>query len=140
MADSKYQQLMNDMRGDATQSDAVAQGQQASLSDQAAQGMFNARDDIRHKLVEEGWYGQQTTSNVGLPETSSTGSTEIEGSGNVWGNGEGNAWNEGGSVWANENNQGVWGHENEPNNLGEGIDEPRIKNPEIDIADAEHEH
>lgn len=133
MADSRYQQLMNDMRGDATQSNAVVQAQQASLSDQAARGMFNARDDIRHKLVEEGWYGQQTTGNVDLPDNTSTEIIETSDEGNVWGNGEGNAWSDDGSVWANEDNPGVWGHENAPSS----VEAPTIKNSEIEEPELE---
>ena len=129
MADSRYQQLMNDMRGDATQSDALVQAQQANLSDQAARGMFNARDDIRHKLVEEGWYGQQTTGNVDLPKNTSI---ETDDSGNIWGSGEGMEWNEGGSVWSNENNPGVWGHENTSEAQETDIEAPEVESPQQD--------
>ena len=41
----------------------------ASIRDKLERGtesMFAARDDIRHKLVEEAWYGRQTTGNVPL--------------------------------------------------------------------------
>ena len=125
MADSRYQQLMNDMRGDDAQSRVVVQSQQPSLNDQAAQGMFNARDDIRHKLVEEGWYGQQTTGNVDPDQ------------GNVWGNGEGTEWNAGGSVWSNENNAGVWGHENAPEPTDGGIKAPEFQSADIDAPEIE---
>ena len=132
MADSKYQQLMNDMRGDATQSDAVVQAQQASLSDQAARGMFNARDDIRHKLVEEGWYGQQTTGNVDLPENTLD---KTDDTGNIWGSGEGTEWNEGGSIWSNEENSGVWGHENVPKNSSGSIEAPESQSAVINSSE-----
>lgn len=36
--------------------------------DELAQGIANAADDIRHKVVEEPWYGREVTGNIELPQ------------------------------------------------------------------------
>lgn len=127
-----YQQLMSDMSADQAQSPS------SGVQDKAAEAMFRARDDIRHKLVEEGWYGQQTTGNVELPDTSTYDPAPPEGQGNIWGNGEGMEWNEGGSIWSNENNAGVWGHENAPQTSStRSIEAPEAQPSEIECPSIE---
>jgi hypothetical protein len=39
-----------------------------SLWDEMTQGFANAVDDIRHKVVEEPWYGREVTGNIELPQ------------------------------------------------------------------------
>lgn len=36
------------------------------FSDQVARGVAAAVDDIRHKVVEEGWFGRETTGSIEL--------------------------------------------------------------------------
>jgi len=40
-----------------------------SFWDELTQGIANAADDIRHKVVEEPWYGREVTGNIELKET-----------------------------------------------------------------------
>ncbi len=42
-----------------------------SLINDIQQGFIDAMDDIRHSVVEQGWFGQETTDNI------STGNAEI---------------------------------------------------------------
>ena len=37
---------------------------QEKFSDQVARGVAAAIDDIRHKVVEEGWFGRETTGSI----------------------------------------------------------------------------
>ena len=39
-----------------------------SFWDELTQGIANAADDIRHKVVEEPWYGREVTGNIELPQ------------------------------------------------------------------------
>ena len=39
-----------------------------SFWDELAQGIANAADDIRHKVVEEPWYGREVTGNIEMKE------------------------------------------------------------------------
>ena len=39
---------------------------QEKFSDQVARGIAAAVDDIRHKVVEEGWFGRETTGSIEL--------------------------------------------------------------------------
>jgi hypothetical protein len=39
-----------------------------SFWDELTQGIANAADDIRHKVVEEPWYGREVTGNIELKE------------------------------------------------------------------------
>lgn len=39
-----------------------------SFWDELTQGFVNAVDDIRHKVVEEPWYGREVTGNIELKE------------------------------------------------------------------------
>ena len=39
-----------------------------SLWDEMTQGFADAVDDIRHKVVEEPWYGREVTGNIELKE------------------------------------------------------------------------
>ena len=39
-----------------------------SFWDEMTKGFVNAVDDIRHKVVEEPWYGREVTSNIELKE------------------------------------------------------------------------
>lgn len=39
---------------------------QEKFSDQVARGVASAVDDIRHKVVEEPWYGRETTGSIEL--------------------------------------------------------------------------
>ena len=38
------------------------------LFDGFAEGLTSAIDDVRHNVVEQGWFGQQTTGNIELPQ------------------------------------------------------------------------
>lgn len=40
-----------------------------SFWDELTQGIANAADDIRHKVVEEPWYGREVTGNIELPQS-----------------------------------------------------------------------
>ncbi len=46
-----------------------------SFWDELTQGIANAADDIRHKVVEEPWYGREVTGSIELkePEPADTG-------------------------------------------------------------------
>lgn len=128
---SAYSQLMSDMQQDAASPQTAAQ---PSLGDQAVQGMFNARDDIRHRLVEEAWTGQQQTGDVQLVDYQTIPDPDVPtldpDAGNIWGNDDSPEWHEGGSVWANEANPGVWGHENAPDMQDASIEPLEIEAPE----------
>jgi hypothetical protein len=39
---------------------------EGKFSDQVARGVASAIDDIRHKVVEEGWFGRETTGSIEL--------------------------------------------------------------------------
>lgn len=40
-----------------------------SFWDEMTKGFVNAVDDIRHKVVEEPWYGREVTGNIELPQS-----------------------------------------------------------------------
>lgn len=50
-----------------------------SFWDELTQGIANAADDIRHKVVEEPWYGREVTGNIELkePEPADTGKWDV---------------------------------------------------------------
>lgn len=125
--DNAYRQLMSDMQRDTQ----LSTDQRAR--DTVANEMFAARDDIRHKLIEEGWTGTQQTGNVALPGYQVDTSTDANpDQGNIWGDTDGTEWGEGGTVWSNENNAGVWGRENEPEVQASEVQAPEIEEPETE--------
>lgn len=75
-------------------------------ADRGATGLFEARDDIRHKLVEEGWFGHQTTGDVALPGSDYTEAPNTADLGPDPANpAQIEAEGFGGTVWENESNQ-----------------------------------
>ena len=48
------------------------------FSDQVARGVAGAVDDVRHKLVEEAWFGRETTGSIELVNQSADAATERE--------------------------------------------------------------
>lgn len=48
------------------------------FSDQVARGVAGAVDDIRHKVIEEPWYGRETTGSIELANQSADRATERE--------------------------------------------------------------
>ena len=48
------------------------------FSDQVARGVAGAIDDIRHKVIEEGWFGRQTTDAIELVDHAASRAAERE--------------------------------------------------------------
>lgn len=48
-----------------------------SLLDEIIEGFTNAIDDIRHNVIEQGWFGQETTGDINSGDTTDTQALEI---------------------------------------------------------------